>query len=85
MKKAAKKASSKGVTAAQLALAWLLYQGPDIVPIPGTRHQHNLELNAAAAGISLSPEELAQIDDLFAPQAIAGERASTAYLERVNR
>jgi aryl-alcohol dehydrogenase-like predicted oxidoreductase len=78
-------AASKGVTAAQLALAWLLHQGPDIVPIPGTRRQHNLELNAAAADIALSPEELAQIDDIFAPQAVAGERASEAYLERVNR
>jgi aryl-alcohol dehydrogenase-like predicted oxidoreductase len=78
-------AESKGVSAAQLALAWLLHQGPDIVPIAGTRRQHNLELNAAAADIALSPEELAQIDDVFAPQAVAGKRGSAAYLERVNR
>jgi aryl-alcohol dehydrogenase-like predicted oxidoreductase len=78
-------AASKGVTAAQLALAWLLHQGPDIVPIPGTRRQRNLELNAAAADISLSTEELAHINGVFAPQAVAGARASTAYLERVNR
>jgi aryl-alcohol dehydrogenase-like predicted oxidoreductase len=67
------------------ALAWLLHQGPDIVPIPGTRRQRNLELNAAAADISLSAEELAHINGVFAPQAVAGERASAAYLERVNR
>jgi aryl-alcohol dehydrogenase-like predicted oxidoreductase len=78
-------AKARGVTAAQLALAWLLHQGPDIVPIPGTRRQRNLELNAAAADIALSSEELARIDSVFAPQAAAGERASEAYLERVNR
>lgn len=78
-------AEAKGVTAAQLALAWLLHQGPDIVPIPGTRRQRNLELNAAAADIALSSEELEQIESVFAPQAVAGERASAAYLERVNR
>jgi len=78
-------AEAKGVTAAQLALAWLLHQGPDIIPIPGTRRQHNLELNAAAADISLSPDELGRIDGIFAPQAIAGKRGSKAYLERVNR
>jgi aryl-alcohol dehydrogenase-like predicted oxidoreductase len=78
-------AAAKGVTAAQLALAWLLHQGPDIVPIPGTRRQRNLELNAAAADIALSSEERAHLDRIFAPQAVAGERASGAYLDRVNR
>jgi aryl-alcohol dehydrogenase-like predicted oxidoreductase len=78
-------AQRKGLTAAQLALAWLLHQGPDIVPIPGTRRQGNLELNAAAADTSLSSEDLEQIDSVFEPQAVTGERASAAYLERVNR
>jgi aryl-alcohol dehydrogenase-like predicted oxidoreductase len=78
-------AEAKGVTAAQLALAWLLHQGPEIVPIPGTRRQRNLELNAAAADIALSSDELEHLDRVFAPQAVAGDRASAAYLERVNR
>ncbi|MDB5075942.1 MAG: aldo/keto reductase [Chloroflexi bacterium] len=77
-------AAARGVTAAQLALAWLLHQGPDIVPIPGTRRPSNLEQNAAAADISLTSEELAQLDKVFAPQAVAGDRASEAYLSRVN-
>jgi aryl-alcohol dehydrogenase-like predicted oxidoreductase len=78
-------ADAQGVSPAQLALAWLLHQGSDIVPIPGTRSRSNLEQNAAAAGISLSQEELAQLDALFAPTAVAGERASRAYMEAVNR
>jgi aryl-alcohol dehydrogenase-like predicted oxidoreductase len=78
-------ADARGVTTAQLALAWLLNQGTDIVPIPGTRSRSNLEQNAAAAAISLSQEELAQLDELFTPTAVAGERASRAYLEAVNR
>jgi aryl-alcohol dehydrogenase-like predicted oxidoreductase len=78
-------AEAKGVAAAPLALAWLLHQGPDIVPIPGTRRQRNLELNVEAAGISLSSEELAHLDGVFAPQSVAGGRASAAYLQRVNR
>ena len=77
-------AEARGVTAAQLALAWLLHQGPDIVPIPGTRRQSNLTLNAAAAGISLSAEDLAHLDGIFNEQAVAGNRASETYLERVN-
>jgi aryl-alcohol dehydrogenase-like predicted oxidoreductase len=77
-------AKARGATPAQLALAWLLHQGPDIVPIPGTRRSSNVEQNAAAAAMSLSRDELAQLDALFAPTQVAGERGSREYLEGVN-
>lgn len=67
-------ARDKGVTPAQLALAWLLHQGADIVPIPGTRHQARLEENCAAADIHLSSHELARIDEIARPGAFAGSR-----------
>ena len=74
-------ARGQGVTAAQLALAWLLAQGEDIVPIPGTNHVHNVELNAAAADIRLSPEKVARLGEIFAIGAGAGKR----YGERLLR
>lgn len=67
-------ARARGVTSAQLALAWLLEQGDDIVPIPGTNHVRNLELNAAAVDIALSADELLRLGHVFAPGAGAGGR-----------
>ena len=67
-------AKAKGITNAQLALAWLLAQGEDIVPIPGTNHVGNLEQNVAAVDIVLTPAEVKRLSDLFAPGAGAGER-----------
>jgi len=67
-------ASERGVTPGQLALAWVLAQGEDIVPIPGTKHRNYLEQNAAAAGIELSDEELRRIDEAAPAGAAAGER-----------
>ncbi|MEA2499034.1 MAG: hypothetical protein QOH26_1439 [Actinomycetota bacterium] len=67
-------AAEKGVTPAQLALAWVLHQGDDIVPIPGTKRVKYLEENAAAVEIKLSPEELQRIEDVFPKGAAAGER-----------
>ena len=67
-------AKSKNVTTAQLALAWLLAQGADIVPIPGTNHVSNLELNVAAVDIELSADEVQHLNRVFAPGAGAGER-----------
>lgn len=67
-------ARGQNVTAAQLALAWMLAQGNHIVPIPGTNHVKNLELNAAAADIGLSAEKVARLDEVFAIGAGAGER-----------
>jgi aryl-alcohol dehydrogenase-like predicted oxidoreductase len=64
-------AAAKGVTAAQIALAWVQYQGPDIVPIPGTKRRRYLEENVAAASIELTPAEL---DELAAAGTAAGDR-----------
>jgi aryl-alcohol dehydrogenase-like predicted oxidoreductase len=74
-------AQRQGVTAAQLALAWMLAQGEDIVPIPGTNHVTNLELNAAAVDIALPGEKLARLDELFAIGAGAGERYNENVLK----
>jgi aryl-alcohol dehydrogenase-like predicted oxidoreductase len=67
-------AREKGRTPAQLALAWLLHQGPDIAPIPGTTKVNRLEENAAAADIRLSPDELAAISQAVPESGVAGDR-----------
>ena len=67
-------ARARGITPAQLSLAWLLHQGADITPIPGTRTSVHLEENLAAASIPLSAEDVALLSDLFAPGAAAGHR-----------
>jgi len=67
-------ADEKGVTAAQLSLAWVLHQGPDVVPIPGTKRVRWLEENVAAADLVLSADDLARLDELAPPGAAAGER-----------
>jgi aryl-alcohol dehydrogenase-like predicted oxidoreductase len=67
-------ASEKGVSAAQLALAWVLAQGEDIVPIPGTTKVKNLEENVAATEIELSGDDLARIDEVAPKGVAAGER-----------
>jgi aryl-alcohol dehydrogenase-like predicted oxidoreductase len=61
-------------TPAQLALAWLLHQGEDVVPIPGTRKVSRVEENAAAVDIELSSDQLAALDELFPPGVTAGDR-----------
>ncbi|MGH8662554.1 MAG: aldo/keto reductase, partial [Burkholderiales bacterium] len=76
-------ARGQGVTAAQLALAWLLAQGEDIVPIPGTNQVRNVELNAAAADIRLSPEKVARLGEIFAIGAGAGKRYHDNVLKGV--
>jgi len=67
-------ARRKGCSASQLALAWLLAKGHDIVPIPGTKRRRYLEMNAAAADVALSPEDVAALDDMFPLGAAAGTR-----------
>jgi aryl-alcohol dehydrogenase-like predicted oxidoreductase len=67
-------ARSKGVTPAQLAIAWILSQGDDIVPIPGSKSINHLEENIAAADIQLTPSELAQIDEVAPKGVAAGDR-----------
>jgi aryl-alcohol dehydrogenase-like predicted oxidoreductase len=76
-------AGDRGVTPAQLALAWLLAQGEDIVPIPGTAHIGHLEQNIAAAALTLSAGEVATLRDAFPPGAAAGPRYADMTL--VNR
>jgi aryl-alcohol dehydrogenase-like predicted oxidoreductase len=76
-------ANEKGVAASQLALAWLLHQGEDIVPIPGTKRREYLEENVAAVGISLTDEELRRIDEVAPKGAASGERYSD--MSPVNR
>jgi aryl-alcohol dehydrogenase-like predicted oxidoreductase len=72
-----------GITAAQLALAWVLAQGDDLIPIPGTKHLRYLEENVAAAKIELTPEQIARLDRIAAKGAAAGERsADMTYVHR---
>jgi len=78
-------AVEKRCTAGQLALAWVLARGRDVVPIPGTKRRKYLEENAAAAEIKLSPETLARIERLFPRGAAAGERYPEAGMKAVNR
>ena len=73
-------ASDKGVTAGQLALAWVLAQGDAIIPIPGTKQRKYLEENVAAVSIHLSPAELAALDAIFPADATAGLRYPQAVM-----
>ncbi len=77
-------AARKRCTSSQLSLAWLLAQGEDIVPIPGTKRIQYLEENAAAVELRLTPEELALIEKLAPRGAAAGARYSEAAMKRVN-
>ena len=77
-------AAEKGVTAAQLALAWVLHQGDDIVPIPGARKLHHLEQNASAADIALSAQEVKELGDIITPETVIGKRYTDAALAMTN-
>lgn len=78
-------AADKGVTAAQLALAWVLAQDPNLVPIPGTRRIPMLEQNIAAVDLSLTPEDRARIEAVFPKDAAAGHRYAEAARAALNR
>jgi len=78
-------AASNGCTPAQLALAWVMAQGDDIVPIPGTKRRQYLEENVGALDIRLTPEELTEIDGLIPPGAAAGSRYSEPGMRAINR
>jgi aryl-alcohol dehydrogenase-like predicted oxidoreductase len=77
-------AAQKGVTAAQLALAWVLHQGDFIVPIPGARKIHHLEQNAGAAAIALTEAEVAEIGNALSPDKVVGKRYTEEALALVN-
>jgi aryl-alcohol dehydrogenase-like predicted oxidoreductase len=76
-------ARAKGRTPGQIALAWLLAQGPDIVPIPGTKRIERLDENLAALDIRLSPQEVEQLSAAIPPGAAAGGRYANAQMKAV--
>ena len=78
-------ASEKGCTAAQLALAWVLAQGEDIVPIPGTKRVKYLDENIAALDVKLTEQDLKRLDEILPPGAAAGTRYHERGMETVNR
>jgi len=78
-------AKQKGCTPAQLALAWVLAQGNDIVPIPGTKRRKYLEENLAALDVQLSAEDLKQIDSVAPKNVAAGDRYPSHMMSAVNR
>jgi aryl-alcohol dehydrogenase-like predicted oxidoreductase len=85
VKKTEEIAKEKGVTASQLAFAWVLAQGQDIVPIPGTKRRKYLAQNAEAVNIILSQEDLAQIEDVFPKDVAAGLRYPEEMMKSVGR
>jgi aryl-alcohol dehydrogenase-like predicted oxidoreductase len=78
-------AQEKGCTTAQLALAWVLAQGEDIVPIPGTKHVRYLDENIGALDVQLTGEDLKRLDEILPPGAAAGQRYHERGMETVNR
>jgi len=85
VKKLEQMASDKGCTASQLALAWVLARGEDIVPIPGTKRIKYLEENAAAVNVKLSKQDMVEIEDVMPSEAIAGARYPEQAMRGVNR
>lgn len=78
-------AARKGATAGQLALAWVLAKGDDLVPIPGTKRRKYLEENAAAVSVKLSPAEVAELEAAVPADAVAGGRYSDASMKTIDR
>jgi aryl-alcohol dehydrogenase-like predicted oxidoreductase len=78
-------AQSKGAKPGQVALAWLLAQGPDIVPIPGTKRRSYLEENVAAADLRLSPSDLERLEAVAPRGAASGGRYQEAMLSLLDR
>jgi len=75
----------KGATPGQIALAWLLHKGPDIVPIPGTKRRKYLEENVGSANVSLNTQEMATLDATLAPEKISGPRYNEKQMAMVDR
>ena len=78
-------AARKGATAGQVALAWLLHKGDDIVPIPGTKRRTYLEENVAAANVRLSRDEMSTLDNALAPEKVSGPRYGEKQMSQVDR
>ena len=75
----------KGVKPGQIALAWLLHKGDDIVPIPGTKRRKYLEENVAAADVRLTRDEMATLDAALAPEKVSGPRYGAKQMAQVDR
>jgi aryl-alcohol dehydrogenase-like predicted oxidoreductase len=73
------------VKAGQLALAWVLTKGDDVVPIPGTKRRKYLEENAAAAEIRLTPDEVAELEAAVPQEEIVGDRYAAANMKSIDR
>ena len=84
VKKIEELAAAKHCLPAQLALAWVLAQGNDIIPIPGTKRRKYLEQNVAALDLQLTPEDLRRIDTVFPPAAAAGPRYPEVMMKFLN-
>lgn len=80
-----KLAKSKGATAGQIALAWVLHKGQDIVPIPGTKRRKYLEENAGAASVTLTAAEMQQLDEIGSPKNVAGPRYTQERFKMIDR
>ncbi len=78
-------ATEKGCTPGQLALAWVLAQGEDLVPIPGTKRRRYLEENVGALDVRADPGELAEIDAVLPPGSAVGTRYPEAMMQALNR
>jgi len=78
-------AAKKGATPGQIALAWLLAKGPDIVPIPGTKDRRHLEENVGAASVSLEAADLAALDAALRPENVSGPRYNERQMTLVDR
>jgi aryl-alcohol dehydrogenase-like predicted oxidoreductase len=84
VKKVAEIAQEKRCTPSQLALAWVLAQGEDIVPIPGTRHKTRLEENVKSLEVKLTPSDLRQIEEAFPRGVVAGQRYNEQMMQLIN-
>jgi aryl-alcohol dehydrogenase-like predicted oxidoreductase len=78
-------AAQKGATSGQIALAWLLHKGNDIVPIPGTKRRRYLEENLGAVAVELSPAEMARLEAALSPEQVAGQRYNQQLMATVDR
>ena len=78
-------AGEVGATPGQVSLAWLLAKGPEVIPIPGTKRVGRVEENAGAAAVTLTPEQVAGLDELFDPANVAGDRYPEAMFRTIQR
>lgn len=78
-------AKRRGAKAGQLALAWVLAKGEDMVPIPGTKRRKHLEQNAAAVDIKLTPDEVAELEAAIPHSEIAGDRYAAPAMKAIDR